>query len=393
MNSPSLGCRCLRLLKTDPAKLVAVALAIQLAMFAIGYLSTAAVSNPDALQVSVSARYLKDELRGFSRADVWWYRDIARNGYERTRFVDNRHVNWVFFPSWPVILRICGKLFSRMLLPGMIVSNVLFLFTVVGLYRLIAIDFGAEVARLSTLLLITFPATYFCWRPGPEALFVFLIVASLWCARMNRWIGAGLLGALATLTRSQGILLLPTLAYIYYRQYRSSKAHQPAALALLALPAALLGFMLYMFQITGNPLASFQIQRATAWDNNLSYPLAAIVQYIQAPRLIDHYGWDLTIISFLFALAAMGLIVVMIRNPRIPREYLIYTALSVYLIVSRSNLCGSLRYMVPIFPLFIVLALLILRRQMLQSLVFCGFVSLQTFYFIYFVQQYNWPSN
>jgi Gpi18-like mannosyltransferase len=393
MKDSRLWDRCLRLLKGDPAKLVAMALAIQLAMLTIGYLSYAAVSNPKALQVNISSRYLKEELKGFARADVWWYRDIARNGYERTPFVDNRHVNWAFFPSWPMVLRICGKLFSRMLLPGMILANLLFLVAVVCLYQLVRMDFGAEVARLSALLLLTFPATYYCWRPGPEALFALLIITSLWCARRDCWIGAGLLGALATLTRGQGILLFPTLGYIYYRQYQTSKQHRPAALALFALPAALLGFMFYMGRITGDPLASFHIQRATAWDSNLSYPMAAIFDYFQTPRIIDHYGWDLTIVSFVFALGAIGLMVLMWRNRTIPREYLIYTFLSIYLIVSRHTLCGSLRYMVPIFPLFLVLALVIRKRPLLQNMVFSGFLALQTFYFIYFVHQYNWPAS
>jgi Gpi18-like mannosyltransferase len=239
--------------------------------------------------------------------------------------------------------------------------------------------------------MVIFPSSYFGLRPGPESLFLFLAIGSLLYARQNNWVLAGVLGALATLSRLQGVLLFLPLLYIYYQQYRSTKAHAPAALGLLLIPAALLSFMVYMYWLTGNLFASFDIQQV--WDNNLSYPFAAMVQFLSVPHIIHYYGFDLSLVSFVFVFFAIILTVAMVRMPHMRAEYIIYTMLSIYLIIARDTLTASLRYLMPVFPLYLILALLVHDRKTTQNLVFFTFVSLQLFYFLSFVHTYNWAAN
>ena len=379
-------------LRSNLAKLILFALASRLLLLILAYVSLAVTANQNILGLGFDTHYASQLKIPFGYADVSWYRDIALNGYEQRPFSAEGHANWVFFPLWPLILRLCNFLFSDMILPGMIISNILFLLALIYLYELIALDFDENIAMNTAVLTIIFPAAYYFLRPGPESFFLFSVAGSLFHARKEQWIIAGILGALATLSRSQGVLLLLPLLFIYYQQYKRSNRHDKKALGLLLIPLSLISFMVHLYLLTGNPLASFEIQKPTGWDNNLSFPLAAMLRYIVEPKLISHYGWDLSPVSFIFLSGALVLTVLMVRDRRIPREYLIYTLLSLYLIIARDNMSGSLRYILPVFPLYLTLVLLMKTRKVIFDFVLFSFSSLQMFYFLAFIHLYHWAA-
>jgi 4-amino-4-deoxy-L-arabinose transferase-like glycosyltransferase len=273
---------------------------------------------------------------------------------------------------------------------GIVLSTMLFVLSVVYLYRLILIDFNENIAMTTAILMVIFPAAYFCSRPGPEALFLLFVVTSFFYAKKQKWILAGFLAAMAVLSRLQGIFLLLPLLCIYYQQYKASKRHNIRVVSLLMIPAALLGFMCYLYLITGNFFANIAIQ--DAWGNHNSYPLGSIVQYLTEPTMISYYGWDLSIVSFIFACASIILTVMMIRTPDIPRAYIIYTILSIYIMVSRDTVEASLRFLIPVFPVHLMVSRLIYDKKMLYNLMFFVFVALQLFYFISFIHHYNWAA-
>lgn len=65
--------------------------------------------------------------------------------------------------------------------------------------------------------------------------------------------------------------------------------------ALFAPIVGLAAFCLYLGQITGNPLATLQIQKA--WDNSSSLPGLAMIGSLRRLLLdhsvLDYYGWNL----------------------------------------------------------------------------------------------------
>jgi hypothetical protein len=317
--------------------------------------------------------------------------DIASHGYDRRPFTLDQQANWAFYPLWPIVLRLASLLIPHMVAAGILVSTSFFLAALVLLYKLLVLDFSPEIATTTGLLLLVFPVSYFFSRPGPESLFLLLVVACLYSARKSRWGLAGLLGALAALCRMQGVLLLLPLAYLYVRQYRETGRHNPRALSLLLMPAALLGFMFHLYTLTGHPFAPIAIE--TVFDLHKSLPFASMVGYLAEPSLIQHYGFDLSVFSFVFLLGAVLLTVALIRDRRVPRDYVIYAVLSLALVLTISTMSGAMRYMLPIFPLFLILALLIHGKTMTTQLVCFAFAGLQAFYFIGFVLQYNWAAN
>jgi len=383
----------LAFLRSDIAKLIVFAIVVKAVMLGIGYLSYAASENKNIENTNIyfSQQYLNQTITPLRYADVTWYLELAENGYEHRPFSSEKKANWAFYPLWPAMLWLGGQLTGNMFMFGLAFSNILLLVSIVYLYKLISIDFESDIAHTTAALLIIFPSSYFFSRPGPEALFLFLSVASLYYAKRGRWIIAGILAALIAITRVQGILLLPVLLFIYFKAYTSSKRHDLGALSLLLVPISWCCFMAYMYFLTGNPLASFDIQKT--WGNGSSYPFHPIVSYLSETSVISYYGWDLSPISFIFVLGAVTLAFMMIKDRSIPREHSIYSLLSMFIVVSKIDLNGSFRYIAPIFPLYLMLSLIIRNRKNMYNLIFYVFASLQLFYFVSLIHYFNWAAN
>jgi Gpi18-like mannosyltransferase len=378
-------------IKANILKIISFAVLTRLIILLIGYLSYAvlAKTNPTNI-IYFKINYFDSVLQAFNEGDVRWYLQIAQFGYENRPFSLDRQANWAFYPLWPVLIKLGSCLVNHPLIVGLILSNLFFLIGLIYLYQLILIDFDEDIAYSTTLLAIIFPSSYFCSRPGPEALFFLLVVVSLFYAKKQQWILAGVFSSLGVLTRFQGILLIFPLLWLYYQQYKKSQIHNFKAFSLLLMPLSIGIFMLYLYFLTGNFFANFSIQKA--WDSSASYPFLTIINYLFNPVVVSYYGWDLSILSFAFILLLISLIIIMLRYRKIPLEYVIYTMISTYIIISRNNIQGSLRFMIPIFPLYLVLALLINHKKMGRDLLFFVFISLQTFYFLAFLHHQNWAA-
>ena len=378
-------------LSGELSKLILFALASRLLLFSVAYLHAATTTNYNATFLPISQAPLKQVIEPFRYSDVVWYMDIAEHGYEHRSFTPDKKANWAFYPLWPLLLRVNNGLFGEMLLSGILLSTLFFVLAILLLYLLIARDFDQEIARVVALLVLVYPASYFFLRPGTESLFLFLVLASISSARSKHWALAGFLGGLATLTRLQGVVLFLPLLFIYYKQYRESGTHHKGVLSLLLIPAAQLGFMGYMFHVTGNPFANL-LMHQKAWANQPLIPFTAMVNFVLRPHLISYYGWDLTVVSFVFVLFFLVLFALTFRVNPLPGEYILYAGLSLFFVVARDNLNSSLRYMLPIFPLFLGLALLIREKKWLHDSVIFGFSTLQIFYFLSFLQHFHWAA-
>src|SRR5437773_9484952 len=90
------------------------------------------------------------------------------------------------------------------------------------------------------------------------SLFLALVLGSILAAISNRWWLAGVLGALAWMTRANGIILLPTLAVEAIHQWIITKRWNWRWLWIAIVPA---GFAVYLFmnwKVTGDPFAFLQ---------------------------------------------------------------------------------------------------------------------------------------
>jgi hypothetical protein len=155
-------------------------------------------------------------------------------------------LNTAFFPLYPWCMRVVGwPLEALGLAPldavtvaGVIVSLAGALAAVIALADLAAGAQDGEAAdglRAATHLLV-WPASFFLAQVYTEGLFLGLSFAAVALARRNRWLAAALLAALATWTRSTGVLLILPLAWSAWTQGRVGGRRAPGPLIAAAAP-------------------------------------------------------------------------------------------------------------------------------------------------------------
>ncbi len=129
---------------------------------------------------------------------------------------------------------------------------------------------------------------------GAEPLFVALLLGSFFALRRERWVGAAVLGSLATVVRPFGVFALVGLGIhlLYRKRFRDCVVATAIGLAIGALYAWPLEHYL------GNPFANVAAYRANDWHGGLpfNFPLVAIFRDtipINAPltNLALTLGW------------------------------------------------------------------------------------------------------
>ncbi len=294
--------------------------------------------------------------------DVWirwdshWYVDIIMNGYRALGDLTTKKSNLAFYPLYPYLVKGLslfipkGYQLRRFIEMGLLLSNVSFLAGLVLLYR-IALDLTRDdgVAQRTVLYILIFPASFYFSCFYTESLFLFLSVVTIWLAMRHRWALASAYGALAALTRMQGLLLLAPLAILYLDAIDWSPRRLRLDIAWLALPLlAFAGYLLALYPITGDLLAPFHVVQG-AWGRAFGWPWDAI--FNPTIRLPYMSNVD-TAMAFLFLTAVVAAFF-MFRS----KSYAVYAATSTLLPLSSTFLWSVVRYYATIFPVFIVLAL------------------------------------
>jgi Gpi18-like mannosyltransferase len=340
----------------------------------VGWMKTTPDFYPGHIDAQISAgrapaRVLRQEVL---TADANWYIGIAEHGYEQGPFKADVPHNWAFFPLFPMTLRLTSYLTSEFVLTGMALSQLFFLLALFLLHRL-CLSFGlsADAADRCLSYLAFFPTSYFFSLPLPEALFLMLTVGSFYLAKRERWWLAGLCGAFASATRTAGVLLLPALAILYWQTYRPLRPLRKDMPALLLIPGGLVCFMIYLNAITGNPLAFGGAM--AAWGREAGFFLRPLYDYLHHPAEIAMH-WDFRLLNFLAAVLALAAGIVLLK-----RQFALatFTLLSALVALSSTILQSQARYMMVVFPIYLVLATWT-HRPKVNQMVFAVFLVLFT---------------
>ena len=369
----------LRLGHTD-IELIGATLAIKLALILGGMLAYFAASGA-----------IPDPFEPWHRWDAPHYTDIAVFGYRaddpgtlsapgyRQAFPGDLDLYIVFFPLFPWLVAGVNAVIGAPIVAVFVVSSVASVFVAPMLYRLVAADLGERIGRRSALLLLIFPTAYFLHIGYTEALFLALAFGSLWLARTDRWVGAGILGGLAALTRVNGLVLIPALmveAWLQWRVHRRLDARWVVATGLVAA-----GFGVYLalnLAVYGDPFAFSEIQRRH-WFKDLSPPWEGILglgRWMSDPDadIALLYGWA----ELLFVV--MGFVAVVAAAIRLRPTWAAWMAGNWLLIVSTGFVLSSPRYSLALFALPVFLALM-LERWRRVGLVLAGVSAVAMAYF------------
>lgn len=304
----------------------------------------------------------------WERWDACWYARIATYGYTPDG-------STAFFPLFPALERAVALGGPHTAAAGMLISFVATVLALWGLYRLAARDLGDAVARRSMLLLAVFPTAFFLLAPFSEATFLALSAWTIERARhRGGWAQAAVLATLAGLARPVGGFLALPLAWLAWRDLRDPRraADGPwPLLAVVAAPASALLYVVYTARVVGRSM----FDASAAWTGSALHPpwdvVAAALEWTTR-RSDPSQGLQLAMLVMTAALFAVGL-------RRIPVELSLYAAPQVLLVWSRilpTPLTSVGRYILVIFPIFIVLALLLSERRLRWSYVILSLLLL-----------------
>jgi hypothetical protein len=255
-----------------------------------------------------------------ARWDASWYLVIAHYGYrpDLGAFTSSRDA---FFPLYPMGLRTVGWLGAPPVLAGVLLSTAALALALYGIHRLTTLELAragrsggrslldagtraaaaargestrGDVARLAVMVTAFAPMAFYFSAVYSESLYLALSVGLFYSARQGRFAAVGVLGALAAVTRSAGVvLILPALMLYLYGPREDRPPDFPRArgfalryrprkdlLWLGLVPAGLALYMGYLGLSGGNALSPFHAQEV--WGRHFAGPYLGVWDGIQA---------------------------------------------------------------------------------------------------------------
>ncbi len=308
------------------------------------------------------------------------YTRIAQYGYQ-ARF------DLAFFPLFPFLVFCISSLLGNWsyLFVGTLISNGALLGVLFLLYQLAADIAGEQVARRTIVYLCIFPTAFFFFAAYNESLFLVFILGTFLAIRQQRWWLAGILGFLAALTRSAGILLVLPYLYELWEAQKSIRATKKsvffAILPIIFIPLGVLVYSVYCWITVGTPLAFITIQDHSG--RHLSWPWQGLWQGITALLLTQPFGSANQAHLFLDLSATIGfLLLVVLGWRKLPVSYSLWTGLLLlYVLLDPAMekpdiLLSNQRFVLEMFPAFITLAALGVQHPRLHQTLAIVFPSL-----------------
>lgn len=268
----------------------------------------------------------------WERFDTLWYLRIAQHGYDLPRAV-------IFYPLYPAAIRVVSWGLPATA-AALVVSTVAAFFFFWGLLRLAAEL--SEVGRLRMALLVCVWPTSFVLLAGyAEALTLALIVWAVVFARDGRWGAATACGILAGLGRPSGVLVAIPVALLALRSRRLSSA------IVLLTPAGLLGYWGWL-RWSGrlSVVEAYRIYQGAT----LAPPWASVAE---ALRLIVTERDGLLAIKL--GLVILCVVLSLRREVRLEDKLFALAVILQLLMYTGRPLLGAARYLLPVYPAFLVL--------------------------------------
>jgi len=285
--------------------------------------------------------------------DGIWYLRIIRSGYPRTIRPDVTYdvadARAAFFPAYPTFVRMLDAV-----LPGGDVFAALLLNLVLGavfivLCGLIARElFGTRVAERSMVLLALFPGSFVLSFAYTEALLVTVAAGALLLLIRRQWFAAGLLAAVGTATRPNGVALVAACTVAALLAVWERREWRALVAAVLA-PLGFVGFQWWLGRHTGEPGVWFRVQ-TEAWGEGASFGLTAVRRTIKA--IVSPLTSPTNVITAV-SLGTTLLLGWFARRIRLPWPLIAYCAGIIVLMLLPATVTARPRFVFTAFPLFI----------------------------------------
>lgn len=300
-------------------------------------------------------------ITAWANFDGVHYFNVSQRGY-----VDEAR----FLPLFPFVLALWIlplKLLAASLLPKIaaagILSFLIFVLSILAVMRLLRLDYSSTESTQITTFLIAFPTAFFLVSVYSESLYLLLVSLSFYYARTNRWWYAVVFAAALSITRLSGVVMIGALGIEWLEQRGNNKVKifskdvlQLVSLLMSAIPILL--YALYNKRVWGSFF--YFISAHTELGNGRSVaafitPAQTFIRYLRILVSLrpNVYEWYIALLELVLALGASACVYLLWRQ-KIRTSYLIFAVFSLILPMFSGTFTGLPRYILPIFPLFIL---------------------------------------
>ncbi|MEV0091932.1 glycosyltransferase family 39 protein [Streptomyces sp. NPDC050738] len=307
--------------------------------------------------------------------DSSWYLGIADHGY--AHHLDNN--NLAFFPLYPVLVKAVAAVTpgSRATV-GVLLAMVCSLVAAAGIYAVGERLYGRRTGTVLAVLWGATPIALVQWMGYTESLFTALAAWSLYAVLTGRWVWAGLLAALAGLTRPTGVavaaaVVVPALLALY----RGNRSRRMVAGALIA-PLGWLGYVAWVGVRVGRWDGYFAVQKL--WKNQWDGGADTLREVRRQLIYQGHPQPFLLVVTACLALSAVLWLVCCVRD-RQPLPLLVFTGMLLLVVLGSGGVYfPRARFLLPAFPLLLPFAVAIARARPRTLVLVLGGVALFSAY-------------
>lgn len=338
-----------RLVRRGDWKLVGMILAIKAVFYLYGTEAYQVLTNS-------SIGSFNGWLAFWNRWDAIHYVSLAENGYQATG--DSRFLI-IFYPLLPWLIRIAALIFGNYVISALFVVAVASIAAGLLLKQLVKLDFSNEVADRAVWFMFIFPGSAAFHLPFTESILLVLAIGSFLAARTGRWPMAGLLGALACLSRINGLVLIPALAVEAGHQFWMTRRWRWQWLWIGFIGLGIVGYLLLNYKVHGNPFM-FMTYRRQHWFQVLSWPWVGLREKIlMAQHGTGETGVITGVQDLLFLI--LGFVATIWSFIKLRPSYAVWMTCNWLLFTSTTFIVGVARFTVIMFPLFILFSTLAAR--------------------------------
>lgn len=286
---------------------------------------------------------LSPNLSSWIRWDAPHYINIAQNGYQTV----GEGALWiVFYPLYPFFIKLTNLVFNNFNLSAIFVPVVFSFLASIALFELTLLDFKRKTAIVAVWYMNIFPTSFFLQTGYTESLFLTLSIATIYVFRKNLFLLSGLAGFLSSLTRINGVLIIPMMFF----EKRFNLKQLPFY---LLTPSGLIIYLAINQTIFNDPFY-FTQPLYSNWYKKLDWPWIGLAGLASSVSNINNqyfYYYLVEVIALLF-ISLFGIYIFI----KIRKSYGIYVLLNLLLITSTNFILSTPRYSLILFPLFIALA-------------------------------------
>lgn len=303
-------------------------------------------------------RRLREELpqsfAALGRWDAAWYSHLVTLGYPNHHGVPGAQKALAFFPLLPILARWTSSVTP--LTPagaGIVVSLIAGALAILLIWQVVDGISGSAAADRACSVLAFFPGAVVFSMAYSEGLLVAGAAATMLALRRRRWVLAGVIAGVTTLSRPNGAAVVAMCAVAAFVAIRERREWRALVAPLLA-PAGIVGFFIYLAVHTGWRLAWFRSQRK-GWHDSFSFDGAAVhhIHALWGGGLAGFGPSQLNPLMGLAGLAFVGFSAYLLVRWKPPATIVAYTVVSMALALGSQRVGARPRMILAAFPLLL----------------------------------------